>query len=110
MLRFRDILTRMKKAKDNFVYTLERKKYTYEKQIDPFFDETETVTEYGFELSRQEGKDLSTKKCVAGFDDNGFYYRHSLGELNDRLEEFYPQRAGKVKRGRVTDEITKLMV
>ena len=108
MVRFKELLKRMKKVKDEYEYVLEKKTYKNKVTRDfPWEEEVEITT--GYELSRQKGADISTKKWVAGFEDS-FYMRKSLGELNDRLEELYPQRAGKITRGKVTDEILDILV
>lgn len=108
MVRFQELLKRMKKVKDEYVYVFEKKTYTNEVMPDYPFGEYETVTTTGFELSRQKGNDESTKKWVAGFEDD--FYMPKLGEINDRLERLYPQRAGKKTKGKKTEEILNMMV
>ena len=108
MVRFKDILKRIKKVKDDFVYIFEKKSYTNEVLVDDIFEHYETQTTTGFELSRYKVDNPSQKEWVGGFEDD--FYRPKLGEINDRLEYVYPQRAGKITKGKMKAEIKKLMV
>ena len=112
MARFRDLLVKMKKKNDDYVYVLEKK--TYVNEVEPNFswnwDEEDTVKiETGFELSRYKKGNPTEKKWIAGFEDDGFY-RNKLGELNERLEDEYPVRAGKITRGKTSKEIFDMMI
>ena len=111
MVRFRNILTKMKKKKDDNVYVLEKK--TYVNEVEPDFwsfdeEETEKVTT-GFELSRYKKGNPDEKKWIGGFEDDGFF-SHSLGEVVERLEDEYPTKAGKITRGKTSQEIFDMMV
>lgn len=108
MVRFKEILKRMKKVKDDYVYTLEKKTYENKKPAEFIFDEEETVIETGYELSRQKGNNPTTKEWIAGFEDDG-YFRGKLGELNDKLEDLYPLRAGKKTKEKMATEILDIM-
>lgn len=111
MVRFRNILAKMKKKNDGDVYVLEKKTYVNEVSPDDFWfgdeDETEKVTT-GFELSVYKKDHPEEKKWVGGFEDDGFY-THSLGEVVERLEEKYPTKAGKITRGKMSEEIYDIM-
>ena len=111
MVRFRDLLARMKKKDDGLIYKLEKKTYVNEKTPDFLFDDPEDTVEIttGYELSRTKGNDPTTKEWVGGFDDD-WYMTNKLGEVNDILEYLHPMRAGKITKGKMTAEIFDMMV
>ena len=108
-IRFKNILERMKKVKDDYVYYLEKKEYKNVVHPDSWFEEEKVVTETGYELARQKGNDPSTRQWLAGFENDGYMWE-KLGELTDRLEKLYPLRSGKKTTEKTTNEILDLMV
>ena len=107
-LRFKNILERMKKVKDDYVYYLEKKEYKNIVHSDSLFEEPIEEISTGFELARYKGGDKTKRQWLAGFEDDG-YMSEKLSEVTERLEKLYPLRSGPKTTEKTTKEILDLM-
>ena len=109
--RFKGILTKMDEVDDDYLYILEKQVYINETSHDYLFDEDERDynVDTGFELFQQKGADRTTKKHVAGFEDDG-YFMHKLREVCDNMERLYPEKVTKRTKGQLTQQIFDMMI
>lgn len=108
LVRFKQLLEKMKKVNDDFVYVVEKKVYTNIVHSDWLCDEDEVVPDVGYEFSRHKKGDINTREWLLGIEQS-CWMEPTLGEINDKLELLYPQRAGKKTREKITNELLDLM-